>query len=78
MTLPARCDRGSVYCNKELPGTWSAGGYRSLVSGYGRTECQDYVSVYGPPFDRSYCRNTWKRAEDLTRWDNPNKGTFVL
>lgn len=23
-------------------------------------------------------RNTWKEAWDLTRWDNPNKGTFFL
>lgn len=31
-----------------------------------------------PPFDKSYCRDTWKGAWDLTRWDNPDKGTFVL
>lgn len=45
ITFPARCDRGSVYCNKELPGTCRRED-RGLWSR--DTDCQDYVSVYGP------------------------------
>lgn len=45
MTFPARCDRASVYCNKELPGTCR----REDTGLWSRdTDCQDYVSVYGP------------------------------
>lgn len=54
MTFPARCDRGSVYCNEELPGTCR----REDTGLWTRdTDCQDYVSVYGPCMPSGMCHH---------------------
>lgn len=72
MTFLARCDRDSVYCNKELPGTCR----REDTGLWSRsTECQDYVSVYGPCMPSGMCHGFSKTCK--TRIWNHNRRMFT-